>query len=140
MKFKCNWGNCLFIPYVALLSSSITLFSFYFLQENVKIQPACCARHERWDAHESGATPDRAHSKVKADTFRETGKVRGGQVCILRVLSLPRAAAVQWAIMNPEFSPPSATRKAGSSLREGLHSLSILLSLIAASSWTPMAR
>lgn len=54
--------------------------------------------------------------------------------------SLPRAAAVQWAIMNPEFRPPSATRKAGSSLREGLQSLSILLSLIAASSWTPMAK
>lgn len=57
-----------------------------------------------------------------------------------RAVSLPRAAAVQWAIMNPEFRPPSATRKAGSSLREGLHSLSILLSLIAASSWTPMAK
>lgn len=53
---------------------------------------------------------------------------------------LPRAAAVQWAIMKPEFRPPSATRKAGSSLREGLQSLSILLSLIAASSWTPMAK
>ena len=39
------------------------------------------------------------------------------------------AAAVQWAIMNPELRPPSLTRKAGSSLYAGLHSLSILLSL-----------
>lgn len=38
--------------------------------------------------------------------------------------------------MKPELSPPSLTRKAGSSLREGLHNLSILLSLIEASSWT----
>lgn len=52
----------------------------------------------------------------------------------------PKAAAVQWAIMKPELSPPSLTRKAGSSLREGLHSLSILLSLIEASSWTAMAK
>ncbi|KAG9345762.1 hypothetical protein JZ751_008906 [Albula glossodonta] len=42
--------------------------------------------------------------------------------------------------MNPEFRPPSFTRKAGSSLREGLHSRSILLSLMEASSCTPMAR
>lgn len=52
----------------------------------------------------------------------------------------PKAAAVQWAIMKPELSPPSLTRKAGSSLREGLHNLSILLSLIEASSWTAMAK
>lgn len=48
----------------------------------------------------------------------------------------PNAAAVQCAIMKPELSPPSLTRKAGSSLREGLHNLSILLSLIEANSWT----
>ena len=29
---------------------------------------------------------------------------------------LPKAAAVQWASMKPEFNPPSWTRKAGSSL------------------------
>lgn len=91
----------------------------------------------------------------------------------------PKAAAVQWANMKPEFSPPSLTRNAGSSLSAekviqtyenlqlnpiiffitrlhwcmcwrswnfsfiylpGLTNLSILLSLIAASSCTPMAR
>lgn len=52
----------------------------------------------------------------------------------------PRAAAVQCAIMKPEFRPPSVTKNAGSSLREGLQSLSILLSLIAASSCTPIAK
>lgn len=52
----------------------------------------------------------------------------------------PRAAAVQCAIMKPEFRPPSVTKNAGSSLSEGLQSLSILLSLIAASSCTPIAK
>lgn len=36
--------------------------------------------------------------------------------CYLLLNCLPRAAAVQWAIMNPEFSPPSGVRKAASSL------------------------
>jgi hypothetical protein len=54
--------------------------------------------------------------------------------------SLPRAAEVQWAIMNPEFMPPSSTRKAGRSLYAGFNSLSCLLSLMLASSCTPMAR
>lgn len=54
----------------------------------------------------------------------------------LNFLHQPNAAAVQCAIMKPELSPPSLTRKAGSSLREGLHNLSILLSLIEANSWT----
>lgn len=58
----------------------------------------------------------------------------------LCVLHQPKAAAVQWAIIKPELSPPSLTRKAGSSLREGLHSLSVLLSLMEASSWTAMAK
>lgn len=40
--------------------------------------------------------------------------------------------------MKPELSPPSLTRKAGSSLRDGLHSLSTLRSLMEASSWTPI--
>lgn len=42
--------------------------------------------------------------------------------------------------MKPELRPPSLTRKAGSSLSEGLHNLSILLSLMEASSWTAMDR
>lgn len=29
---------------------------------------------------------------------------------------IPNAAAVQWAIINPEFRPPSGVRKAGNSL------------------------
>lgn len=29
----------------------------------------------------------------------------------------PNEAAVQWAIMNPEFNPPSLVRNAGSSLK-----------------------
>ena len=32
------------------------------------------------------------------------------------ISKLPRAAAVQWAIMKPELRPPSWTRNAGSSL------------------------
>ena len=46
-----------------------------------------------------------------------------------------RDAAVQWAIMKPEFKPPSLTKNAGSSLRYGLTSLSILRSEMFASSW-----
>lgn len=57
-------------------------------------------------------------------------------VIIMDVVHQPSAAAVQCAIMKPELSPPSLTRKAGSSLSEGLHNLSILLSLIEANSWT----
>lgn len=91
------------------------------------------------------------------------------------VMVLPRDAAVQWAIINPEFSPPSGVRKAASSLYAkickmyiswhytalsvnrwnknskiknideqllvpGLTSLSILLSLMFASSCTPIAK
>lgn len=52
----------------------------------------------------------------------------------------PKAAAVQCAIMKPEFRPPSVTKNGGNSLSDGLQSRSILLSLIAASSWTPIAR
>lgn len=55
---------------------------------------------------------------------------------MLCLVHRPSAAAVQWAIMKPELSPPSLTRKAGSSLREGLHNRSILLSLIEANSCT----
>lgn len=52
----------------------------------------------------------------------------------------PKAAAVQCAIMKPEFRPPSVTKNGGNSLSDGLQSRSIRLSLIAASSWTPIAR
>lgn len=33
------------------------------------------------------------------------------------ILNLPKAAAVQCGIMNPEFKPPSLTKKAGKPLR-----------------------
>jgi hypothetical protein len=50
------------------------------------------------------------------------------------LFSETREAAAYWAIMNPELSPPSSTRKAGRPESWGFTSLSILRSDILASS------
>lgn len=85
--------------------------------------------------------------KQEPDTFVFTARLHLSwkksvfPACSMALLKhSPRAAAVQCAIMKPEFRPPSVTKNAGSSLSEGLQSLSILLSLIAASSCTPIAK
>lgn len=57
----------------------------------------------------------------KHNTFLVSIYIWTRRECILIIviycwIVLPRAAAVQWAIMNPEFSPPSGVRKAASSL------------------------
>lgn len=56
----------------------------------------------------------------KHNTFRVSIYMNQKKMILIIVIYcwivLPRDAAVQWAIMNPEFSPPSGVRKAASSL------------------------
>ena len=56
------------------------------------------------------------------------------------LFSEARAAAVTWAIMSPECSPPSRARKAGRPESDGFTSRSVRRSLIAPSSATAIAR
>lgn len=134
-----NCGNLIIYKLISVLLC-LCRFKFYlvfFFLKNVRVPFRISIKTGRMQMRWG----KRSHSRTKLDTFR-----RNAQACVLGngqyswAVFLPSAAAVQCAIMNPEFRPPSATRKGGSSLREGLQSLSILLSLIAASSWTPMAK
>lgn len=52
----------------------------------------------------------------------------------------PSAAAVQWAIMKPEFNPPSRVKNAGKPLIPRLTNRSIRHSLTLPISWIPIAR
>ena len=53
------------------------------------------------------------------------------------MLVIPKDAAVQWAIIKPEFKPPSFTKKAGSSLRAEIRKVNdISIHIVYVSSWS----
>ena len=60
--------------------------------------------------------------------------------CTSTLFSDTSAAAVQCAIMNPEWKPPFLTKNAGKPLKSGLHKRSILRSEMDANSDIPMAK
>lgn len=61
-------------------------------------------------------------------------------ITILTLFSETSAAAVQWAIINPEWRPPFGVKNAGRPLNAGFTSRSTRRSEMDANSWMPMAK